>query len=180
MTARSRRLGIVSDTHGYFDPALVDLLRGVERIVHAGDIVGGSVLPRLEDIAPVDAIVGNNDGPPLTKLLPEWRILEFAGERILVVHDLGKPDRIRPPASALVKRERPTMVVSGHSHAGRLEERDGIVFVNPGSCGRKRFQLLRSCAVVTFEGDGGLRAEVLAIEPPIGRVAASISIRRPR
>ncbi|HYX90003.1 MAG TPA: metallophosphoesterase [Myxococcaceae bacterium] len=179
MSDRARTIGVVSDTHGYFDPALPELLSGVEAILHAGDIVGGSVLDALERIAPVIAIVGNNDGPPLSSELPEWRTVELDGERILLVHDLGKPERVRPPAAKLLARERPSIVVSGHSHAGRVDVRDGVLFFNPGSAGKKRFRLLRSAGFLVFHSRV-VEARLVSLEGRVGEVVASAQLPRRR
>jgi uncharacterized protein len=179
MGERVRTIGVVSDTHGYFDPALPDLLRGVEVLLHAGDIVGRSILEALELIGPVIAIVGNNDGPPLSNELPEWRTLEFDGERILLLHDLGKPERVRPPAAQLLAREHPSIVVSGHSHAGRVDVRDGVLFFNPGSAGRKRFRLLRSAGFLTFR-PRSVEARLVSLEGRVGEIVASAEMPRAR
>ena len=144
------QLGVVSDTHGLFDPKLSDLFRGSAFILHAGDVCGQEVLDRLESIAPVLAILGNCDTPPLSLKLPPWRTEAIAGHRILILHDLGKPERLNAAASALIARERPNVVISGHSHLGRIVVRDGILFLNPGSAGRKRFRLLRSAALLSL------------------------------
>ena len=179
MGPRSRTLGVISDTHGHFDPALLELFRGVETILHAGDVVGREVLEQLKSIAPVIAVAGNNDGPPLSDELPPWRIVEIDGERILILHDLGKPERLRGPAAELVARERPRVVVSGHSHAGRVDARDGLLFINPGSAGKKRFRLLRSAAFLLFRPPA-IEARLISLEGTIGEVVASAELPRHR
>ena len=176
MGARVRTLGVVSDTHGHFDPSLPALFRGVEAILHAGD-VGREVLERLEAIAPVIAIAGNNDGPPLSEQLPPWRSLEIDGEGILILHDLGNPERLRGPASELVARQKPRVVVSGHSHAGRMHVRDGVLFLNPGSAGRKRFRLLRSAAFLLFR-PRAIEARLVSLEGRVGDVVESAEVPR--
>src|SRR5919197_2156072 len=175
MSDRARIIGVVSDTHGYFDPALPGLLRGVETILHAGDIVGRSSLEALQRIAPVVAIIGNNDGPPLSSELPEWRTVELDGERILLVHDLGKPERVRPPAAKLLARERPSIVVSGHSHAGRVDVRDGVLFFNPGGAGKKRFRLLRSAGFLVFH-PRSVEARLISLEGRVGETVACANL----
>ena len=179
MGRRPRTLGVISDTHGYFDPALPALFRGVEAILHAGDVVGREVLEQLKAIAPVIAIAGNNDGPPLSDELPAWRTVDIDGARILILHDLGKPERLRAPASELVSRERPRVVVSGHSHAGRVDVREGILFVNPGSAGKKRFRLLRSAAFLLFR-PRAIAARLISLEGRAGDVVASAELPRQR
>ena len=179
MPTRVRTFGVVSDTHGHFDPSLPALFRGVEAILHAGDVVGRIVLEQLESIAPVIAVAGNNDGPPLSDELPPWRTLEIDGERILILHDLGKPERLRGPASELVAREQPRVVVSGHSHAGRIDVRDRILFLNPGSAGKKRFRLLRSAAFLLVRPHA-IEARLISLEGRIGDVVATAELPRAR
>lgn len=159
----------MSDTHGLIDPALPQLFAGCEAIVHGGDIVGVHVIEALQALAPVQAIVGNCDGPPLTRALPEWRMIQVHGERILVLHDLGTPERIRPPAARLIAQQAPTIVISGHSHKGALAVRDGVLFVNPGSAGKKRFSLPRTAAVLIF-GARHVEARLLSLEAGPGDI----------
>jgi putative phosphoesterase len=179
MGANIRTLGVISDTHGHVDSALPELLHGVEAILHAGDIVGREVLQALERIAPVIAIAGNNDRPPLSDELPPWRSVDFDGERILILHDLGKPERIRASAAELVDREKPRVVVSGHSHAGRVDVRDGVLFLNPGSAGKKRFRLLRSAAFLVFR-PRAIEARLVSLEGRVGEVVDSGELPRAR
>lgn len=159
--------GVVSDTHGLVDPELPRLFRGVAGILHAGDIVGEHVVKALAQIAPVHAIVGNCDAPPLTRELPGWRVVELEGERILIVHDLGSPSRPRPEAARLIAQYKPTLVLSGHSHKGHLEVRDDVLYLNPGSAGRKRFKLLRSAALLVFKARE-VEARLLSLEGEVG------------
>jgi uncharacterized protein len=157
------QLGVLSDTHGMFDPKLCDLFRGSDFILHAGDVCGQEVLDLLEVIAPVLAIFGNCDAAPLSLRLPPWRTEAIAGHRILILHDLGKPERMNLSASALVAREKPNIVISGHSHQGRISISGDVLFVNPGSAGRKRFKLLRSAAVLSLSRNEA-RAALFSLE----------------
>lgn len=174
---RAPCIGVISDTHGYFDPALPDLFRGVEQILHGGDICGVEVVQRLEQIAAVTSIVGNCDRPPLTDELPEWRCETLHGVRVLIVHDLGRPERPRPTAKALLSDVRPDIVVSGHSHQGRVQVHEGILFVNPGSAGKKRFRLPRTVARLSF-GARAIEATLLSLEGEVGAVLARCAISR--
>lgn len=130
-------LGLVADTHGYFDPQLETALAGVDRIVHAGDIGGDEVLQRLERIAPVTAIRGNIDGDD--RRHPAQCLLLWQGLRIRIVHALEEWEEKYAELPADV-------VVCGHSHRAMVENRDGVLIVNPGSAGKARFKLGRSCA----------------------------------
>jgi len=150
MPGSALQVGVVSDTHGLFDRKLIDLFAGTDLILHAGDVCGQSVLDQLAALAPVRAVCGNCDVAPLSVDLPRWRTEEVGGHRILLLHELGKPERLTAAASARIDAEQPDVVISGHSHQGRIVVRDGILFLNPGSAGRKRFRLLRSAAVLSL------------------------------
>lgn len=130
MTA-TLRIGLVSDTHDLLRPQVLDFLRGSDHIVHAGDICGEAVLQALAALAPLTAVRGNNDRGAWAARLPEAETVQLAGVKLHVVHDLKE---LALPAGARV-------VVSGHSHQPRVEERDGVLYVNPGSAGPRRFRL---------------------------------------
>ena len=128
------RIGLVSDTHGLVRPAALDYLRGSDHIIHAGDIGKSGVLDALGALAPVTAIRGNIDNGEWASGLPEVREETIGRVRILVLHDLKQLDR--DPAAAGIR-----VVVSGHSHKPAVEERDGVLYINPGSAGPRRFSL---------------------------------------
>ena len=130
MTA-TLRIGLVSDTHDLLRPQVLDFLRGSDHIVHAGDICGEAVLQALAALAPLTAVRGNNDRGAWAARLPDAETVELAGVKLHVVHDLKE---LALPVGARV-------VVSGHSHQPRVEERDGVLYVNPGSAGPRRFRL---------------------------------------
>ena len=130
MTA-TLRIGLVSDTHDLLRPQVLDFLRGSDHIVHAGDICGEAVLQALAALAPLTAVRGNNDRGAWAARLPEAETVQLAGVKLHVVHDLKE---LALPVGARV-------VVSGHSHQPRVEERDGVLYVNPGSAGPRRFRL---------------------------------------
>jgi putative phosphoesterase len=139
------RIGLISDTHGLLRPAARDFLRGCSRILHGGDIGGAAILDQLGRIAPVTAVRGNNDGEKWAEHLPETEFLQVEGVRIFAIHDL-KLMRIDPQAESV------RVVVSGHSHRPLVEERNGVLFVNPGSAGPRRFKLPISVAEVAISG----------------------------
>ncbi|SJZ75896.1 metallophosphoesterase family protein [Novilysobacter spongiicola] len=128
------RIGLVSDTHGLVRPAALDYLRGSDHIIHAGDIGQSGVLDALGALAPVTAIRGNIDSGEWASGLPEVREETIGRVRILVLHDLKQLDR--DPAATGIR-----VVVSGHSHKPAVEERDGVLYINPGSAGPRRFSL---------------------------------------
>jgi len=141
------RLGLISDTHGYLDPQVFDLFAGVDRILHAGDIGFPSLILELEGVAPVTAVLGNTDHGldfPLTDLV------EAAGLKVLI-HHIVDPADPRGSIGERFRRNRPGMVVFGHSHQPLHETRGGVVFLNPGYAGKPRFKLARSVATVILE-----------------------------
>ena len=135
------KLGLISDTHGLLRPEALDALRGSELIIHAGDVGKPDILTALESLAPVVAIRGNVDIEPWASKLPATAVAEAAGSMIYVIHDVHDLDL--DPAAAGFR-----MVVSGHSHKPGSLERSGVLYVNPGSAGPRRFQLPVSIARV--------------------------------
>lgn len=146
------RVGLVADSHGLFDPKLPDLLRGCALVLHAGDVVRPEVLAAHEAIAPVRFVRGNNDHGPSFAAFPETLLVALDGLTALVVHDLGPRERPKPPARAILARERPQIVVHGHSHRPAAVLIKGTLFVNPGSAGPRRFALPRTAGVLTVSG----------------------------
>jgi putative phosphoesterase len=146
------KIGLISDTHGLLRPEALQALAGVERIIHAGDIGGPEVLERLRGIAPVDAVRGNNDKGTWARQIPPWLALDLAGVSIHVLHDVKEID-INPGAAGF------QVVIAGHSHKPQIEERDGVLFVNPGSAGPRRFSLPVTLAYLTIEA-GGVKAVI--------------------
>jgi putative phosphoesterase len=150
------RIGLISDTHGLLRPEALAALHGCEAIVHGGDIGDAAILDRLSALAPVHAVRGNNDTGAWAAALPERLDLCFGGVRVHVVHDLKELGGALPPNAQVV--------VSGHSHRPKVEERDGVLLVNPGSAGRRRFSLPVSVAWLELDGDAAsARIEVLSI-----------------
>ena len=127
-------LGVISDTHGLLRKEAVEALRGVDRILHAGDVGAPEILDALERIAPVTAIRGNVDTKTWARRLPETELIEIGGVTIYMLHDLGRLD-LKPEAAGI------GVVVYGHSHKSKIEEKNGVLYFNPGSAGPRRFQL---------------------------------------
>lgn len=146
------KIGLISDTHGLLRPEALQALAGVERIIHAGDIGGPEVLERLRGIAPVDAVRGNNDKGTWARQIPPWLALDLAGVSVHVLHDVKEID-IDPGAAGF------QVVIAGHSHKPQIAERDGVLFVNPGSAGPRRFSLPVTLAYLTVEA-GGAKAVI--------------------
>ncbi len=146
------RIALVSDTHGLSDPKLPGLFQGCERVLHAGDMVTAPVLEALARVAPVTAVRGNNDLDPRFERLPETLVLPVGELRLFLVHDLGSREHPRGRAGAALARERPHIVVHGHSHHPGTGLHAGRLYVNPGSAGPRRFTLPRTAALLTLAG----------------------------
>ena len=146
-------VGLISDTHGLLRPEAVEQLRGVDRIIHAGDVGRIEILAALRSIAPVTAVRGNVDSGPCS-ILPVRETVEVSGHRIHVIHDL---DDLDPD-------EHVAAVIFGHTHKPVVKEVDGVLYVNPGSAGPRRFSLPISLARLTVTPEG-LRAELIEIVP---------------
>ena len=156
------RVGLISDTHGVLHPAVARVFAHVDHILHTGDIGSAGVLAELTRLAPVTAISGNADGPPLSRL-PRARCVELGGIRILLVHHGFVHARPTAELAAGLRRYRPTVAVFGHSHVAFVTRRLGILLVNPGGGGRRRFRLPRSVAVLTI-GVRDVRARVTVLD----------------
>ena len=132
-------LGLISDTHGLLRPEVLPALQSCQAIIHAGDIGNPAFLDRLRNIAPAFAVRGNVDTEPWAKALPATEVIQFIGTTIYVLHNLEHLD-LNPNASGF------HIVVSGHTHQPVSNWRDGVLYVNPGSAGPKRFKLPISLA----------------------------------
>jgi putative phosphoesterase len=138
-------LGVISDTHGLIRPEAIKALDGVEMIIHAGDIGTPEVLQALHAIAPVVAVRGNNDKGEWAHALPETEVIEVSGVALYVLHDAKALD-LDPVAAGF------HAVISGHSHRPTMARRQGVLFLNPGSAGPRRFKLPVSLAHLTIRG----------------------------
>lgn len=158
---RALRVGVISDTHGLFDPRLEMVFAGVDHILHAGDVGALAVLDSLAAIAPVTAVRGNVDHEVWAWELNEEAVVVLNRRRLLVAHIKEDLLRRRDPES-----EGFSAVVTGHSHAPATVHRGGVLYLNPGSAGRRRFHLPRSVALLTIpaEPDAPLEAEIIILE----------------
>ena len=134
MTQKPITLGVISDTHGLLWPEVVEALRGSRRILHAGDIGAPEILEALAKIAPVTAVRGNVDTASWARALPVTEVVEAGGVLIYMLHDRGQLD-LKPEAAGF------RVVVYGHSHQPKIEEKNGALYFNPGSAGPRRFSL---------------------------------------
>jgi putative phosphoesterase len=148
-------VGVISDTHGLLRPEAVAALRGVDRIVHAGDIGAPEVLAALAELAPVTAVRGNNDKGPWARAIAETQVVDAGGVLIYVIHDVAELD-VDPAAGGF------GVVIAGHSHVPRNEVRDGVLWFNPGSAGPRRFKLPIALGRLTIEA-GRARGEIVTL-----------------
>jgi hypothetical protein len=139
-------IGVISDTHGLVRPEAAEALRGSELIVHAGDVGNAGVLERLRAIAPTIAVRGNIDMGAWAKTLPTTEIVEVGELRLYVLHDLASLD-LDPEVAGFAA------VISGHSHRPSAEVREGILYLNPGSAGPRRFTLPIAMARLQVVGE---------------------------
>jgi len=133
------RIGVISDTHGLLRPKAKAQLAGSHFIVHGGDIGSQAILDELHAIAPLTAVRGNNDRQPWAASVPDTAVLDIGGMKIYTIHDIGTMT-IDPAAEGY------DVVVYGHSHKPLAERRDGVLYLNPGSAGPRRFKLPVSVA----------------------------------
>ena len=146
-------VGVISDTHGLLRQEALELLRGSEHIIHAGDIGSPDIIPALEQIAPVTAIRGNVDTQTWTRRFAETEVVELAGLHIYVIHNLNALD-LSPQAAGLAA------VIYGHSHQPKQEMKNGVLYFNPGSAGPIRFTLPISVGKLEIV-DGKINATIL-------------------
>ncbi len=151
-------IGVLSDTHGLLRPEALDALRGATHILHAGDVGDITILDRLREIAPVTAIRGNIDTTGPTAQLPATEAIELAGKLIYMLHSLADLD-LKPEAAGI------SVVISGHSHKPSIDIRNNVLYLNPGSCGPRRFKLPITVAHLHLDADTA-RAEIIRLPIP--------------
>jgi putative phosphoesterase len=150
------RVGIISDTHGLLRPEALKALQGAQHILHAGDVGDPAILDALRAIAPVTAIRGNVDDGGKCSHLPSTELTEFGGHNIYMLHDVNKLD-LNPETAGV------SAVVFGHSHQPLIESRRGVLFLNPGSAGPRRFTLPVTIAWMHIEA-AGLSARIVHLD----------------
>jgi putative phosphoesterase len=146
---RAIRIGVIADTHGLFDPAIRRHFRGVDHILHAGDIGDQSVIEQLEQIAPVTAVSGNVDDDE-ENVFPSEAAIELAGHRIAIRHILYEGGKLTKEGRAFLDRDRPDICVFGHTHQPKAEWFGDTLLFNPGSAGPKRFKLPRGVGILAL------------------------------
>ena len=152
-------IGVISDTHGLLRPEVLPLLDGSDHILHLGDVGDPEILGLLAKIAPVTAIRGNVDTHGPCAQLPETEVVTLGGADFYLLHDVNRLD-LEPIAAGFAA------VLYGHSHKPEIRRHKGVLYMNPGSCGPRRFQLPITCGRITVQENGQLEAVILPL--PIG------------
>ena len=155
-------IGVVSDTHGYLNPKVLELLRGVDRILHAGDIGDGEIIENLGRIAPISAVRGNNDREGPASLYPLETTEVLGGYRFLLTHQVKLPKRPDDPALKAYRDAEVDVVVFGHSHIALQEQRGEVLFFNPGAAGKRRFKVVPSIGFLTVE-EGQIEGSIVPL-----------------
>jgi uncharacterized protein len=148
-------IGVISDTHGLLRPEAVVALQGSELILHAGDVGAPEILKHLREVAPVTAVRGNVDTQTWARKLPRSEVVEIGGASIYMLHNLEDLD-LKPEAAGF------RVVVYGHSHQPKIEEKNGVLYFNPGSAGPRRFSLPVCVGKLVVE-KGKIRAELVEL-----------------
>ena len=148
-TAAHLRIGVIADTHGLFDRAILGHFEGVDHILHAGDIGDPSVISQLETLAPVTAVSGNVDGFERSGYPPET-VVELGGKRVAIRHIMYAGGKLTKEGRAFLDRERPDVCIFGHTHQPKADWHGATLLFNPGSAGPKRFTLPRGLGLLTI------------------------------
>lgn len=151
------RIGVISDTHGLLRPSVIEALDKVSMIFHAGDLGSRSVLVELRKIAPLVAVRGNVDKGAWTRRLRRREHVDVGGAACYLIHDIADLDL--DPLAAGIK-----VVIHGHSHKPKILEKNGVMYLNPGSVGPRRFKLPIAMAYLFLEDEGSLSAEIVHLE----------------
>jgi putative phosphoesterase len=151
------KIGVVSDTHGLFRPEVARALKGVERILHLGDVGNPLVLKELGKIAPVTAVRGNTDREGPQSELPETEVVLVRDRYVYMLHDLNLL-HLDPAAGKFAA------VLFGHTHIPNFDTRKGVLYFNPGSCGPRRFKLPVTVGVLKVNKDGEFKAKIIDLD----------------
>ena len=152
------KIGVISDTHDYLDPKVLELFEGVDHILHAGDVGTAFITFQLEQVAPVTAVFGNTDAGLSLK---ETEVVELDGWKYLV-HHIVNPRELGDRVQSRITRERPDVVVFGHTHKPFSQMLGGILYFNPGYAGKPRFGAERSVAILSWK-DGGIQPKFIPL-----------------
>jgi len=153
------KIGVISDTHNFLDLRISRLFQGVEHILHGGDVGSRSIILQLEAIAPTTAVSGNTDDPGMN--YPETEVVSLAGRKFLV-HHIVNPQALSEDLQNRIARERPEVIVFGHTHKPFSATVGGTLYFNPGYAGKSRFGMQRSVAILHCD-EKGVRPDFLRL-----------------
>ena len=159
------KIGILSDTHGWLDPALERWFAGTDCLLHGGDVGSVAVLDALNAIAPTIAVRGNVDGGAWAQALPLEYATTLNGRRIAMCHIAGRPGRITTGARAFIARERPDLFLCGHSHLLLVQRVGAMLWLNPGAAGRQGWHQQRTAFLLTIEASGEMALDKIELGP---------------
>jgi hypothetical protein len=160
-------LGILSDTHGYFHPELIDALDGVDHILHAGDIGDLTIIDGLKAVAPVTAVYGNVDGWDIRHRTGEHQRVTFAGVNVWMTHIAGRPGAWQRGMGEKLRADPPDVFICGHSHILRIERVAGfqnMLYLNPGAAGRQGFHQRKTCVRLVLDDGSPVQADVIHLD----------------
>ena len=153
------KIGVISDTHGLLRPEVLPKLKGVESILHLGDVGDPAILDALREIAPVTAVRGNIDTEGPCGRLPETEVLVIEGGYIYLLHNI-ETLHLDPAAAKFAA------VLYGHSHKATMSHHKGVLYFNPGSCGPRRFNLAVTMGYLHVHANGALKPEIVKLDTP--------------
>ena len=160
-----KRIGILSDTHGFWDDRYIQYFKDCDEIWHAGDIGSEELIDRLAAIARVRAVCGNIDGGALRRRFKEVEIFTVEGAKVLMTHIGGYPGRYAPGIKSMLLSERPQIFVCGHSHILKIvnDKWLGVLHINPGAAGRQGWQTVRTLVLLTLDNGVPSGCEVVEL-----------------
>lgn len=158
------RIGLMSDTHGYLDPRVLEAFADCDEVWHAGDLGTAEVADQVEAVKPFKAVWGNIDGPELRHRYPEELRWECEGVKVWMLHITGHPGRWSKGLPARLKSDPPGILIGGHSHILKIvrDPKLGLLFLNPGACGNHGFHEMRT--VLRFELEAGKPKNMQIVE----------------
>lgn len=151
-----KKIGILSDTHGYLHPNAFEFFKECDEIWHAGDIVDDFILDELQAIAPVvRAVYGNCDDWDIRREIPETQVFQCENHRVAIKHIVGHPGKYFPEGLQLIQEVKPTLLVAGHSHILKVmyDKKNNLMFINPGAAGRYGFHTRLTMMRLKIDGD---------------------------
>ena len=160
------RIGLLSDTHGYVHPRILSFFMNCDEIWHAGDIGTGVAANKLENFKPLRAVYGNIDGTDLRTRFPEIQLFKVENIHVLMIHIGGYPGRYTPKAKAAIKKHRPALFISGHSHILKVQydQTNNLLHINPGAAGNSGFHKKITAVRFAIDGDRVKDLEVLELD----------------